>query len=262
MFASLAVPGNARRNEGPHRSGRRVLSGGGGGPVHIRTPGQNRKSDGAWADGSARRSVSGAADGAVALAGAKAWRSRDLCLGSDRHGELIERDGQPPVRRLLSGQLVVSRRTFRTKAWPPMITLALRSCLSPRIGRSRAFSRPCRPQLGCWHTARFDATVPAAAPRVPSGTRPLGRWPPQRGHLGRADRLLEEPAGRRGVSVRSHEHVDDLAELVDRAVDVAPPASDLHRPSHRPRLRTSDPDQWRRGRAASASSGANRCTHR
>ncbi len=39
----------------------------------------------------------GSVMGAVALPGAKAWRSRDLCLGSDRHGELIERDGHPPV---------------------------------------------------------------------------------------------------------------------------------------------------------------------
>jgi transposase IS116/IS110/IS902 family protein len=47
-------------------------------------------------------------------------------------------------------------------------------------------------------------------------------------HLGRADGLLEEPAGGLGVSVSGDEHVDDLAELVDRAVDIAPPAGDLH----------------------------------
>ncbi len=35
-----------------------------------------------------------------------------------------------------------SRRTFCTNACPAMITLVLRSCLRPRIGRSRAFSRP------------------------------------------------------------------------------------------------------------------------
>jgi hypothetical protein len=28
--------------------------------------------------------------------------------GSDRHGELVERNGPPPVRWLLGGQLVVS----------------------------------------------------------------------------------------------------------------------------------------------------------
>jgi hypothetical protein len=58
----------------------------------------------------------GIAAGAVALPGAKAWRSRDLRLGSDRYGQLVERGGQPPIRRLLSGELVVPRRTFWTKA--------------------------------------------------------------------------------------------------------------------------------------------------
>ena len=80
--------------------------------------------------------------GAVALPGAKAWRSRDLRLGSDRHGELIERDGQPPVRRLLSGQLVMPPSNVLDEGMADTITLALRSCLRPRIGRSRAFSRP------------------------------------------------------------------------------------------------------------------------
>jgi hypothetical protein len=44
-----------------------------------------------------------------------------------------------------------------------------------------------------------------------------------------ADGALEEPAGRCRVPPRGHEHVDDLPELVDRAVDIAPPAGDLDR---------------------------------
>jgi hypothetical protein len=48
------------------------------------------------------------------------------------------------------------------------------------------------------------------------------------GHLRGVDGLLEEPAGRLDVSPRGHEHVDDLPELVNRPVDVAPVASDLH----------------------------------
>jgi hypothetical protein len=43
----------------------------------------------------------------------------------------------------------------------------------------------------------------------------------------RADGALKELAGRGGVPPRGHEHVDDLPELVDRPVDVAPPARDL-----------------------------------
>ena len=46
--------------------------------------------------------------------------------------------------------------------------------------------------------------------------------------LGRADGPLQEPVGGRGISPSGDEHVDDLAELVDRAEDVAPPAGDLH----------------------------------
>jgi len=46
--------------------------------------------------------------GAVALREGRAWRSCDLRLNSDRQGEFAERDRQPPVRRLLDGELVVS----------------------------------------------------------------------------------------------------------------------------------------------------------
>ena len=43
-----------------------------------------------------------------------------------------------------------------------------------------------------------------------------------RGDLRRAERPLEEPAGSGRIAPWGDEHVDDLAELVDRAVDVAP----------------------------------------
>jgi hypothetical protein len=49
-----------------------------------------------------------------------------------------------------------------------------------------------------------------------------------RGDLRRADGLLEEPAGGCRIPPRGDEDVDDLPELVDRAVDLAPPAGDLH----------------------------------
>jgi hypothetical protein len=45
---------------------------------------------------------------------------------------------------------------------------------------------------------------------------------------GRADGPLEEPAGRPDVAPPGDEHVNDLAELVDRPVHVAPLAGDLH----------------------------------
>ena len=46
--------------------------------------------------------------------------------------------------------------------------------------------------------------------------------------LGRADGPLEEAAGSPPVTLDGEEDIDDLAELVDGAVDIAPPASDLH----------------------------------
>jgi hypothetical protein len=46
--------------------------------------------------------------------------------------------------------------------------------------------------------------------------------------LGRADGPLEELVGGRGISPSGDQHVDDLAELVDRSVDVAPLPCHLH----------------------------------
>jgi hypothetical protein len=46
--------------------------------------------------------------GAVALRRPRACWSGDLRPGSDAQGQFVERDGQPPGRRLLNGQLVVS----------------------------------------------------------------------------------------------------------------------------------------------------------
>ena len=43
-----------------------------------------------------------------------------------------------------------------------------------------------------------------------------------------ADRPLKEPTGSRRVPPWRDDYVDDLAELVDRAVDVAPLPSHLH----------------------------------
>jgi hypothetical protein len=43
----------------------------------------------------------------------------------------------------------------------------------------------------------------------------------------RADGPFEEPARRRRVASRRDEHVDDLPELIDRPIHIAPPASDF-----------------------------------
>jgi hypothetical protein len=49
-----------------------------------------------------------------------------------------------------------------------------------------------------------------------------------RRHLRGADGPFEEPAGCHRVTPRGHEHVNDLADLINRPVHVLPPASDLH----------------------------------
>jgi hypothetical protein len=48
-----------------------------------------------------------------------------------------------------------------------------------------------------------------------------------RSDLGRPDGPFEEAAGGGCVPSCGHEHIDDLAELVDRSIDVTPAAGDL-----------------------------------
>jgi hypothetical protein len=62
--------------------------------------------------------------------------------GSDRQGKLVERDRQAPSHRLLDRELVLASSQMLPKPCPASTILALRSCLSSRIGRSRAFSLP------------------------------------------------------------------------------------------------------------------------
>jgi hypothetical protein len=58
------------------------------------------------------------------------------------------------------------------------------------------------------------------------GRRPVGDHL-HRPDPGRRDGTVEEPSGRHRVTAWGHEHVDDLPELVDRAVHIAPLARDL-----------------------------------
>jgi hypothetical protein len=48
-----------------------------------------------------------------------------------------------------------------------------------------------------------------------------------RSDLGRTDGPFEEAAGSGCVPTCGHEHIDDLAELVDRPIDVAPAVGDF-----------------------------------
>ncbi len=92
-------------------------------------------------------------------------------------------------------------------------------------------------------------------PRVRPG--PVDAHLDRRGGAG--ERPGEEPSGRLLVPVRRHQHVDDLAELVDRPVQVTPPTTHLHVrlvDNHR------SPGLCWQGRAASMNSGVKRTTQR
>jgi hypothetical protein len=110
-----------------------------------------------------------------------------------------------------------------------MITLALGSCLSPRIGPSLALRQP---------VVGVDPVV-----GIPIGAMPRARQQFLQHHrigrrevgpdlarrrLGCAESPLEEPPCTGAVAPRRSEHVDDLPCLVDRAVDIPPAAGDLH----------------------------------
>jgi len=108
------------------------------------------------------------------------------------------------------------------------MTAAAVGRLSPRIGRSRALSRP-------W--SGFHPVVAVAVGQMAGRRQQLvehadGGGCLVGGHLDRPrrppQRLDEEPAGRGRVPPPRDHHVDDLAELVDRPVQIASASGDLH----------------------------------
>src|SRR3954451_22057114 len=113
------------------------------------------------------------------------------------------------------------------KAWPRITTLAVRWVLSPRIGRSRAFSRP-------WSHS----------------TRLFSYWPVLCNAAGTSSSITFAKAGARSVTTSAgtpctvsaavknvlaggdvptprHVHVDHLAVLVHRPIHIPPDAGDL-----------------------------------
>jgi hypothetical protein len=75
------------------------------------------------------------------LVGTRHADAEPSAQGSDRQGELVERDRHPLVHRLLDRELVVASSQVLHEAIPAITILALRS-VSPRMGRSRGFSLP------------------------------------------------------------------------------------------------------------------------
>ena len=87
------------------------------------------------------------------VAGVKTSRSRALRLGSDRHGQLVEVAAN---RRFVSSSVASSScpSNVLDKGMTSNTTLTFWSCLRPRIGRSRDFSRPWSPSTALLHLAR------------------------------------------------------------------------------------------------------------
>jgi transposase len=150
-------------------------------------------------------------------------------LGSDRQDQFVECDRHSPVGGLLHRQLVVSAAkvlhegvsgddhpgtavlfepAHRTqpRLQPPMVAL------DPIVGVPVG-AMPGRRQQVLQHSRVHRRLI---------GGDLSGR------DLRRTDRLFEEAMGCLGVAPRGDEDVDDLPELVDGPVDVAPLAGDLH----------------------------------
>jgi hypothetical protein len=80
--------------------------------------------------------------GSVALRPTQGVLKTQPRLGSDGHGQLVERNRHTPIRRLLNGQLVVSAPNVLDERMAGDDDSGATVLLSPRIGRRRAFSRP------------------------------------------------------------------------------------------------------------------------
>ena len=150
-------------------------------------------------------------------------------MGSDRQGEFAEGYGQAPGHRLLYSQLVVPSADVLYKSVPlddhPHAAALLEAThrTEPRlqtavVGFYVIVGIPVGPVPGRWEQLLQHQRI---------GPRPIGH-DLRRRDLDGADSSLEEAARRPRVATRGHVHVDDLAELIDRSVDVLPPASDLH----------------------------------
>src|SRR6266511_2431740 len=87
---------------------------------------------------------------------------------SDHQGEFGEGFGKSSSRRYIGTEVVETTAEVLDEAWPATMTLAVRSCFSPLIGRSRAFRRPWSVSNGllAWTSVSWNA-----AGRISSRTR-------------------------------------------------------------------------------------------
>jgi len=180
--------------------------------------------------------------------------------GSDRQGQPVERDRHPPAHWLLNREFVVAASDILHEGMPgddhpgTAVLLASAHRSQPRLQPAVvALDSVVGVLLGAVPRRWQQLLDQHQVGRCSVGDDLHGR------DLRRADRPLEEPAGRPRVPPHGDEHVDDLAELVDRSVHVPPPASHfdvglVHEPA------ITNPVAA--GTGGSASRHVNRCTHR
>src|SRR6266508_1514891 len=101
------------------------------------------------------------------------------------------------------------------KPCPAIMTLALRSCLRPPIGRGLAVSRPWSAWTRLLAYRSLRCQPPAAAPPAPAGRSGPGRSRPRWGDLGGVDGPLAAPAGGACIPPRRDIHLEDLPQLID-----------------------------------------------
>jgi hypothetical protein len=168
-------------------------------------------------------------EGGVASGQYAACCSGETDQVSDRQGQLVERDGQAQGHRLLHRQFVMRSTEVLDKRVPSDDDPGTAVPLEPT---HRSQSRLERAVIG------LDVVVGVPIGTMPGRREQLVQHRPVRcslvGHNFHrddrrgADGLLEEALGGVRVATRGDERVDDLPELVDRAVNVAPLASHLH----------------------------------
>ena len=144
-------------------------------------------------------------------------------------------------------------------ACPWITTLADRSVFSPRIGRSRAFSRPWSHStrlFSYWAVLCNAAGIKPSMTFANAGARSVMTSPGS--GVNRQGSGEERPC-RPDVPTPCQGHVDHLGMLVDRPVDVAPDPSDLDVGLvDEPAIPSRVPD----GPGGVDSIGVNLCTHR
>ena len=167
-------------------------------------------------------------EGTVALAEARTWWTDALGRDLDREGQFGERVGEAGGWRRVGPEVVEAPAEVLDKGMSghddPGGSIALQPSHRSKSGLEASvvgLERVVRIDLGAMEGRREQLVEDPGVDPVPVGCDLYGA------HPGAADRLVEEPH-RGTVPPRREEHVDDLAELIDRPEQVSPGPTHLH----------------------------------